>query len=268
MLFVPNDVVPGTRVLVVGGTTGIGRAVVERLRHVGARVLLTGRRAEAEILGEEPCCPDHEPLHYLSADLTEAQTPQRMIDHACELWGGLDALIYCAASFEGGTVTDFDDAVWDEAVVVNLRRFIETCRSAIPVLAAANDPRIVAISSITGPMTGMIGLAHYGAAKAGMEGYIRAAALELAKQHPAFTINAVRPGIVLTDPVLHGFGGEQGVVTYGKKIIPRGSFGTVEEVAAAIGFLASPAASFVNGTTIVVDGSQTTIEVPLAALAS
>ena len=119
--------------------------------------------------------------------------------------------------------------------------------------------RIVLTSSITGPITGYPGWSHYGATKAGMLGFMRTAALELAKYK--ITINAILPGNVLTEGVV-GLGQEY--IATMTAAIPLQRLGTVEEVGYAVAFLSSEDAGFITGQTLVVDGGQTLPESPQA----
>ena len=125
-------------------------------------------------------------------------------------------------------------------------------QACLPYLKRSDAGRIVLTSSITGPLTGYPGWSHYGATKAGMLGFMRTAALELARFK--ITINAVLPGNTLTEG-LSDLGSEYMDTMIAS--IPLKRFGTVEEIGHAVAFLASEAAGFITGQTLVVDGGQT-----------
>ena len=134
----------------------------------------------------------------------------------------------------------------------NLKGMLFSIKAALPHLKQSPAGRIVLTSSITGPLTGYPGWSHYGATKAGMLGFMRTAALELARFK--ITINAVLPGNVLTEGV-RDLG--QAYINTTTASIPLKRLGTVEEIGHAVAFFASEEAGFITGQTLVVDGGQT-----------
>lgn len=250
-----NDVDAGTRVLVVGGTSGIGSAIVSRMAGFGASVVVVGRHADE--MGTK-----QGQVSFLGVDMTSPESPKRLREAAECLLGGLDVLVYCASPFLRGRIDDLADEQWEMMLTVNVTRLFQTVRELHPLLRESPHPRIVAMSSITGPITGLPAMSHYGAAKSAVEGFMRSAAMEFAQEGAGITINVVRPGLILTQTLEKSYGPER--IGKMNRLIPRGRLGMPAEVAAAVCFLASPAASFITGASLVVDGGQTLVENPVA----
>jgi 3-oxoacyl-[acyl-carrier protein] reductase len=140
---------------------------------------------------------------------------------------------------------------WDTVMNTNLKGTLFSVQTCLPELKKSAAGRVVITSSITGPITGFPGWSHYGASKAGQLGFIRTAAIELAKY--GITVNAVMPGNILTEG-LEGMGDD-----YLKQMassIPLKRLGSVEDIANAMLYFASEEAGYVTGQTIVVDGGQ------------
>ncbi len=246
-----NDPVPGTRALVVGGNRGIGRAITRRLLSVGCAAAYASRTASPY--------DDVAQAAFLPTDLSEPERAADLVDAAAHELGGLDVVVYGAAAFDRGRIADMSADDVRRTLDVNLVAAHVTLRAATPFLrAAAGGGRFVVISSITGPLTGLVGMAHYGMAKAGLDGLVRSAALELAGDR--ITVNSVQPGLVLTEHLLSGYGSER--IPLMGRLVPVGRLADPDDVASAVGWLASPAAGYVTGTTIVVDGGLTAVENP------
>ena len=142
---------------------------------------------------------------------------------------------------------------------INVKGALHAIQACTPAMLARGYGRIVLTSSITGPITGQIGFAHYGASKAAMLGLMRSAAVELARS--GITVNAVMPGNIET-PGLAETSDEHQRLMFSS--IPMGRFGTAEEVGWVVRFLASPEAGYVTGQTLIVDGGQVLPEAPVA----
>ncbi len=170
---------------------------------------------------------------------------------ALAAYGRIDILAANAGIYPSTELAAIDDAVWDRVMDINVKGALHAVQACTPAMLARGYGRIVLTSSITGPVTGQVGFAHYGASKAAMLGLMRSAAVELATS--GVTVNAVMPGNIET-PGLAETSDEHQRLMFSS--IPMGRFGTAEEVGWAVRFLASPEAGYVTGQTLIVDGGQ------------
>ena len=164
-----------------------------------------------------------------------------------------------AGIFPSALLEEMTSEQWDETIDTNLKGTFHAIKAAIPWLKKSDQGRIVITSSITGPITGSPGWAHYGATKAGQLGFMRTACIELAKY--GITVNAVMPGNIITEGLAAL--GEEYQRTMAASI-PLKRLGTVEDIAFAALYFASKEAAYVTGQTIVVDGGQVLPEGPEA----
>ena len=179
----------------------------------------------------------------------------RMVAEAVKVFGGIDVVCANAGIMPDDIMSSLSESRWDQTFDVNVKGTFLTVKHAIPHLKSSPFGRVILTSSITGPITGFPGWAHYGATKAAQLGFMRSAAMELAASR--ITINAVMPGNIMTEG-LAALGEEflDGV----REVIPLGEIGNVRDIGYAALYLASKEASFVTGTTLVVDGGQTVPE--------
>src|SRR5262249_41859547 len=190
-------------------------------------------------------------VSHVLADVSVREDCQRIAAAAAERYGGIDVLCANAGIFPAAPLAEMTDENIDEVLGTNLRGTILSVQACLPALAASGHGRVILTSSITGPITGYPGWAHYGASKAGQLGFLRTAALELAAS--GITINAVLPGNVVTEG-LDDLG--EDYLASMTAAIPLRRLGTVEEVGYAALFLATDEAGYITGQTIVVDGGQ------------
>ncbi len=248
------------RAVVTGGTRGIGRGIVCDLAERGWRVAFSGRdRIAGEGLEKE--IGDrlgHGRTHFVQADLKQTQAPAALANEAARVLGGLDLVVHCAGIYPEARLDELEVDLWRNVMDVNLTSAMLLVKAALPFLVESDQARVVLISSISGPRTGIASLTHYCASKAGLEGFARAAAVELA--HRGVTVNCVAPGTILTESLQELYGGD-GQLDSVIARIPVKRLGPPRDIAGAVAFLASDDAAFITGQTIVVDGGQTLPEV-------
>jgi 3-oxoacyl-[acyl-carrier protein] reductase len=243
--------IAGRAVVVTGATRGIGKGIARVFAGAGARVLIAGRDAEAAKATVTELSEGGAEVSYVLADVSRRADCQRIAATAAERLGGIDVLCANAGIFPATPLAEMTDENLDEVLGVNLKGTILTVQACLGPLAASGRGRVILTSSITGPITGFPGWAHYGASKAGQLGFLRTAAIELAAD--GITVNAVLPGNIVTEG-LEELGEEYQAQMAAS--IPLRRLGTVEEIGYAALFLATDEAAYITGQTIVVDGGQ------------
>ena len=242
----------GKRVLVTGGSRGIGRAAVAAFLKAGARVAANGRTIDSTAAGMADIGVDGESERLLAApgDVATAAGCEAMVGAAIEGLGGLDVLVNSAGIGKDGTIEDFDEAAWNETLDVNLKGTFFCIRTALTALRA-NRGNVVNVASDAGLM-GQVGLIVYGASKGGVVNMTRAMALELAGKN--IYVNAVAPGPIMTEGMRELIERVPSVHESRVRDVPMGRFGTPEEMAEICLFLASEKCSYMNGSVLVADG--------------
>lgn len=249
-------------VIVTGASKGIGKGIARVFASHGAKVLLVARTAAEGEAAAAELRATGAAANFFAADVSKRDEVVAMVARAVELHGGLDVLCANAGAFPACKLADMTDEAWDGLFVTNVRSLMLCVQAALPALRNSPAPRVVVTSSITGPITGFPGWSHYGATKAAQLGFIRTAAIELARD--GVTINAVLPGNILTEALV-GMGEEY--IKSTAACVPLGKLGTVEDIGHAAAFLASAEAGYITGQTITVDGGQILPESPAALTA-
>lgn len=237
----------GRSALVAGAARGIGRAIAQRFREEGARVVIADRETEAgsrtaaELEG-----------HFVETDVSDPLQATQAVEETVRRHGGIDIVVQNAGIYPWTLIENTTPEEWDAVLAVNLKGCFLLAKAAVPHLKAQGRGRLLFTSSITGPSVTSPGHGHYAASKAGINGFIRSAALEFAGY--GITVNGVEPGNILTE----GMQAHRGAafIRSMEDAIPAGRLGTPRDVANAFLFLASDEADFITGTTIVVDGGQ------------
>ncbi|HTS99653.1 MAG TPA: SDR family oxidoreductase [Streptosporangiaceae bacterium] len=243
---------PAGAAVVVGGASGIGRATVELLRRQGTDVYL----ADIDEPGAARVVSAEAPGRGVSGycDLGSVDSPGQVVQSAVAALGRLDALIVCAGVLVEAELRDISLADWERTMAVNLRGPFLLVQAAAPILARSSHGRVVLTAS-TAAFRGGAGTAAYAASKGGLVAMTRSLALGLAPAR--ICVNCVAPGWIDTpfnDPYWSRVGNTEDTHAALEARIPLGAQGTPAEVAAAIAFLASPAAGYINGQALAVDG--------------
>ena len=230
--------------LVTGATSGIGRATAVRLGREGASVVCLGRDVQAGRAVEAEIKAGGSEALFIKTDVGRDADLVRAVAQALARFQRLDVLVNDAALMTYTPLLALDPADWDRVQAVNLRALFRLCQLCLPHMQGG---AVVAVSSVHAFQT-TPNVVPYAASKGATEAFVRGLSLEI--PHTQARINAVAPGAVET-PMLRG---NPNVQNGTEKI--TGQIGTPEELAAAICFLASDEASFINGTTLVVDGGR------------
>ena len=256
----------GKKVVVTGASKGMGRSTVLSLLAEGAHVLAVARGAEAlDALREGADGPGR--LEVLVADVTDPAAGATVVDAAVRVLGGLEILVNTVGPTErvAGGIETQDDAVWERAFENVLMHSVRLCRAAIPVMVAGGGGAIVNTSAMS-VRHHLPAIAHYSAMKAALAHFTKNLALELAVH--GIRSNAVMPGMIESEEVAAGhretiereqIGADELFRRVNEKyhfLTVADRFGRPEEVAAAITFLVSERASYINGAVLNVDGGS------------
>jgi NAD(P)-dependent dehydrogenase (short-subunit alcohol dehydrogenase family) len=246
-----NNGFSGKVALVTGGTSGIGKATAIEFTRAGAKVVLSGRREkegakvvdEIKKLGGEAA--------FVRADVAKGGDVKKMVDFTVEKFGKLDVAFNNAGVEWKGPLDQATEAEYRRIFDINVWGVLNSMRHEIPVMLKNGGGAIVNTSSAAGHV-GLPQVSVYIASKHAVEGLTKAVALEFAKQN--IRINAIAPGVIATE-MLDRFAGKEGEMRDSlASITPAGRIGESEEIAAAVLYLASDAAKFTTGASLVVDG--------------
>lgn len=228
--------------IVTGGTMGIGKGIADKLSSYGAKVVVCARQ-------------EQKTKHYfVQCDVADYGQTQKLADAAIKKFKKIDILVNNAGIFPFVPLKDMTEQQWDQVIDVNLKGVFNCTKAVIPHMMKQRYGKIVSIASIAGVVVGYPNLVHYSASKAGIMGFTRAAALELAPFR--INVNAVAPGSILT-PGEKAIGMNKDAIAQIIRQIPEARMGKPADVAETVAFLASNASSYITGQTIVVDGGMT-----------
>src|SRR4029077_3046384 len=245
-----NKTFSGKVALVTGGTSGIGKATAIEFARAGAKVVLTGRRekegahvvAEIKKLGSD--------AEFVCGDVTKDADVKAMVDFTADKFGQLDIAFNNAGVEWVGPLDQATEAEYRRVFDTNVWGVLNSMRHEIPMMLKNGGGAIVNTSSVAGHV-GFPQVSVYIASKHAVEGLTKSVALEFAKQN--IRINAVAPGPIATE-MWDRFAGDKEVSAQVISTVPVARLGTSEDIAAAVLYLASDAAKFTTGTSLVVDG--------------
>jgi 3-oxoacyl-[acyl-carrier protein] reductase len=232
----------GKVAIVTGGTMGIGKGIADKLKEYGSKVVVCARKKAAT-------------KHYfVKCDVSSFSDAQRLVADTVKKFKKVDILVNNAGIYPFVSLKDMTEQQWDQVISVNLKGVFNCTKAAIPYMMKNKYGKIVSIASIAGVSVGFPNLVHYSASKAGIMGFARAAALDLAPYN--INVNAVAPGAILT-PGTHEM--DKDTISHLVQAIPEGRMGKPVDIAEVVAFLASDSSSYITGQTIVVDGGYTDV---------
>jgi 3-oxoacyl-[acyl-carrier protein] reductase len=248
-MYLMTDAQKSPVAVVTGGTRGIGLAIATRMANDGYDLLLTYRGdADAAAQAEAALSSSGRTIKVIAADVSTAEGANVTIETAIKDLGGLDVLVNNAGITRDNLIMRMSEEDWDAVLTTNLKGAFLTSKAAIRPMLRQRSGRIINLSSVVG-LTGNAGQANYAAAKAGLIGLTKSLAKEVGSR--GITVNAVAPGFIdtrLTDILPDDLK---------QKLLdstPLGRFGTVDDIANAVAFLASDQAAFITGHVLSVDG--------------
>jgi 3-oxoacyl-[acyl-carrier protein] reductase len=240
----------GKVAVVTGSGQGIGEAIAQLFASEGAQVIVNARTESSVARVVDTIVQEGGVAHGVTADVGSPKGVDALIDSAVKQFMHIDILVHNAGIFPFSLLEDLEDDAWNEVININLTSAYRLTHACIPHMKERGDGRILFTSSVQGNRVAVPGCAHYAASKAGINGFIRAAALELSQYR--ITVNGIEPGLVLTP-------GTKKVISEEKqrqwaKFVPLKRWGEPYEIAHAMLYLASAEAGYVTGQTLIIDG--------------
>lgn len=246
-----NRILMGKNAVVTGASRGLGRSIALKLAELGANVILN-YRSSANSVEEVVKAIEEKGVKALAVqgDVSSFEDAKNIIDAAVNNFGSIDILVNNAGITKDGLLMRMKEEDFDNVIEVNLKGVFNCTRHAVPIMMKQRSGRIINISSVVG-LAGNAGQANYAAAKAGIIGFTKSTAKEIASR--GITVNAIAPGFIQTDmtDVL-----SDKVKETIMNNIPLKKLGEPEDVAETTAFLASPAAKYITGQVISVDGGM------------
>lgn len=242
------------KALITGGTAGIGREIAFSFASQGADVAIFGTNQERAIATvkelEEKRVDPSQHFHYFIVNVAEKQSVDATIQELLKKWGSVDVLVNNAGITRDGFLMRMSEEDWDQVIDVNLKSVYHTCQALMRSMMKAKRGKIINISSVVG-LTGNAGQTNYAASKAGMIGFTKALAQEVATRN--ICVNCIAPGFIqtrMTDVLTEAQ--KEGILNK----IPMGRMGNSEDIAHAAVFLASSLSDYITGQVLTVDGGM------------
>jgi 3-oxoacyl-[acyl-carrier protein] reductase len=243
----------GKVAIVTGSGQGIGEGIARVFARAGAAVVVATRsKGNGQSTVDDIMAAGGKAV-LVQCDLGQHSEVDRMVQETIDHFGRVDIAIHNAAIYPLHTVDELTDEVMEQTLAVNMKAAVWMTQTCVPHFRQNGWGRLIFTSSVTGPRVAMPGTSHYAMSKGGMNGFIRTAALEYAREN--ITVNGVEPGYILT-AAMSALGDESELAAMAQ-CIPQGALGKPEDIANTMLFLASEEASYLTGQTIVVDGGST-----------
>lgn len=236
--------------IVTGASRGIGRSIAEHLAQCGAKIVAVSRKAQDTADLVESINQQGGSAISVQADVAQLSDVNEMIAAAQEAFGQIDILVNNAGITRDTLMARMKEDDWDTVLDINLKGAFICTQAVAKVMAKKRYGRIINITSVVGQM-GNIGQANYCASKGGLMGLTRSNARELSRRN--ITVNAVAPGFIETDMTAEL---PEKVRNEMSAQIPLGRFGSPEDIAAAVAFLASEQAGYITGHELSVNGGM------------
>jgi len=241
----------GRVAIITGGAQGIGKAIVERLVHNGASVVVADRNIEkAKATANELIAHTDRQVIAIQVNVAESASTRVMVDRIVEEYGRVDILVNNAGITRDTLIMRMKEEDWDAVLDINLKGAFNCAQAVVRTMIKHHYGRIVNISSVSG-ISGQAGQTNYSSSKAGLIGFTKSLAKEVGSR--GITVNAVAPGFIETELTANL---PQDLKQTAIKLTPVGRFGKPEDVANAVAFLVSEEASFINGEVLKVDGGM------------
>jgi len=241
----------GKVAVVTGASRGIGKAIAIELGKRGVKVVVNyAKSAEGANEAVEAIKASGSEAVAMQADVTDSKAAAALIKTAVDTYGRIDILVNNAGTTRDQVIMMMPEEDWDTVITTNLKSTFNCSKAAVKSMMRQRYGRIITISSVSGVL-GNAGQTNYSASKAGLIGFTRALAREVAPRH--ITVNAIAPGFIPTDLTANI---PENLKAESLKAIPLGRWGTVDEIAYAVAFLASDEAAYITGQTLNVDGGM------------
>ncbi len=245
--------------IVTGAGQGIGEGIAKVFASAGAKIVVATRTRENGQQTVDDIVSAGGDAILIQTDVEQKTNIDTMVAQSVAHYGRLDIAVHNAAVFPMHCVENLSPEALDSTLSINLKAAFWLAQAAIPHFRKQGGGRLIYTSSVTGPTVAMPLTAHYAASKAGMNGFIKTAAIELAREN--ITVNGVEPGYILTQAM--SLLADEHELDEMAAMIPKGKLGKPEDIANTMLFLASDEASYITGQTIVVDGGSTLPESPV-----
>jgi 3-oxoacyl-[acyl-carrier protein] reductase len=238
--------------IVTGGNVGIGKAIALKLAQEGAKVIIFGTNQETGLMTQNEIREliHPESAYFRAVDVSQTNLVDEAIKKVLEEFGSIDILVNNAGVTADQLLMKMSEQDWDKVLDINLKSCFNTCKAVVRAMMKAKKGKIINISSVVG-LTGNAGQANYAASKAGMIGFSKALAKELASRN--ILVNCIAPGFIQTQMTEVLTPAQKEAIL---KDIPLNHMGEPDDIANLAWFLASPLSNYITGQVITVDGGM------------